>query len=388
LFSGYGGLDIAVQSVLGGELAWYSEIEPAACKVLAAHHPGVPNLGDITAVDWADVELVDVLTGGYPCQPFSHAGKRKGTNDERHLWPYVRDAIRVLRPRLTVLENVRGHLTLGFDTVLADLAELGTSARWGVVRAADAGAPHGRARLFIVVTDPADAGRGPLAGPASAGDGLPVAAQRGAVTAADAASAERRGAEHVHLAEAAGPAAESGERAVTAADADECGRNGRSPDAWRESQQRDAASGDSPVDWGKYAPAIARWERVLGRPAPEPTVPGRNGRPRLNPVLVEWMMGLPEGHVTGHGLSAAQELKMLGNGVVPQQAALALRMILGLPAVGVAQVDGLLPTPRAMDSHESPETFDARTAALQAKPGRNGGQTGKPLGVLVQELQP
>ncbi len=69
LFSGYGGLDIAVQSVLGGELAWYSEIEPAACTVLAAHHPGVPNLGDITIVNWEGVAPVDVLTGGY--QPVS-----------------------------------------------------------------------------------------------------------------------------------------------------------------------------------------------------------------------------------------------------------------------------------------------------------------------------
>ena len=69
LFSGYGGLDMAVQSVLGGDLAWYSEIEPAACTVLAAHHPGVPNLGDITKVNWEEVRVaapVDILTGGYP----------------------------------------------------------------------------------------------------------------------------------------------------------------------------------------------------------------------------------------------------------------------------------------------------------------------------------
>jgi len=76
LFSGYGGLDIAVQSVLGGEVAWVSDIEPASVQVLAAHHPGVPNLGDITAVDWATVPPIDILTGGYPCQPFSHAGQR------------------------------------------------------------------------------------------------------------------------------------------------------------------------------------------------------------------------------------------------------------------------------------------------------------------------
>ena len=99
LFSGYGGLDLAV----GGELAWYSEIEPAACKVLAAHHPDVPNLGDITKVNWSDVPPVDVLTAGYPCQPFSNAGNRKGTNDERHLWPYVRDAISAIPSNLVTV---------------------------------------------------------------------------------------------------------------------------------------------------------------------------------------------------------------------------------------------------------------------------------------------
>lgn len=69
LFSGYGGLDMAVQATLGGDLAWYSEIEPAACTVLAAHHPGTPNLGDITTVNWEGVAPVDVLTGGYQPVP-------------------------------------------------------------------------------------------------------------------------------------------------------------------------------------------------------------------------------------------------------------------------------------------------------------------------------
>ena len=78
LFTGYGGLDLAV----GGELAWYSEIEPAACQVLEHHFPGVPNLGDITKIDWTQVEPVDVITGGYPCQPFSTAGNRKGKKDK------------------------------------------------------------------------------------------------------------------------------------------------------------------------------------------------------------------------------------------------------------------------------------------------------------------
>jgi len=83
----------------------------------------------------------------------------------------------------------------------------------------------------------------------------------------------------------------------------------------------------STVDWGKYAPAVQRWESVLGRPAPEPTVERKDKR-RLNPQFVEWMMGLPEGWVTGHGLSAAQELKMLGNGVVPLQAKEAITQLM------------------------------------------------------------
>lgn len=141
---------MAVQQYFGGELAWYSEIEPAACTILEAHHPGVPNLGDITKVDWGDVEPIDILTGGYPCQPFSQAGQRKGKDDERHLWPFVAVAIDALRPRFVVLENVRGHLSLGFGDVIAELSRMGYDARWGVVRASDAGAPHGRARIFIV----------------------------------------------------------------------------------------------------------------------------------------------------------------------------------------------------------------------------------------------
>ena len=81
------------------------------------------------------------------------------------------------------------------------------------------------------------------------------------------------------------------------------------------------------TNWGKYGAAIDRWERILDRPSPDPTIPNAAGRPRLSPSFVEWMMGLPAGHVTGHGLRPAQELKMLGNGVCPQQAGLALRMI-------------------------------------------------------------
>jgi len=261
LFSGYGGLDLAV----GGELAWYAEIEPAACQVLEAHHPGVPNLGDIRQINWAKVPPVDIITGGYPCQPFSTAGHRKGANDDRHLWPYVRNAICTMGPKFTILENVRGHLTLGFSDVLADLANDGFNAEWAVVPAATIGAPHRRERLFIVAYP----------------NGQRLQGHNGATSQASAFG-------HGHV------------------------------------EQSDSAF----VDWRQYKPAIQRWGHILGRPAPHPTVMGSTGRPRLNPVFVEWMMGLPEGWVTGHGLSAAKCLKMLGNGVVTQQAHYAITQLL------------------------------------------------------------
>lgn len=339
LFSGYGGLDMAVQAVYGGEVAWYSEIDKHACTVLAAHHPGVPNLGDITAVDWADVPPIDILTGGYPCQPFSHAGMRKGTNDERHLWPYVRDAIAALRPVVTVLENVDGHRSLGLDAVLGDLADMVMSARWGVVRAADAGAPHGRKRVFIIVTQPDQQGS------QGADARLDVAARRSDAGGHPAASIDGAAADTTdfrhqrprvawygwpRLEDSSGRPAANANRGGHGGGQDSravAGVEGLHEGSPRERERpRPEPVSGSDVDWGKYAPAIHRWER-LTRPAPDPTIPGTNGRPRLSPYFVEWLMGLPEGHVTGHDLKPAACLKMLGNGVCPQQAELALRML-------------------------------------------------------------
>ena len=102
-------------------------------------------------------------------------------------------------------------------------------------------------------------------------------------------------------------------------------------------------------EFGPYAPAGERWEAVLGPPAPSLTELGKDGRPRLSPMFVEWMMGLPAGHVTDPaiGLTRAQALRALGNGVVPQQASLALRALLGLGGAPVAGGGTLLPTPEA-----------------------------------------
>jgi DNA (cytosine-5)-methyltransferase 1 len=149
LFSGIGGLDLGLERA-GMTVAWQSEIDPYACRVLAKHWPNVPNLGDITTIDWSNVEPVDVICGGYPCQPFSSAGVRRGEADPRHLWPHFAEALRVVRPRFAVLENVPGHLSLGFGRVLGDLADLGFDAEWDCIPAAAVGAPHLRYRVFVV----------------------------------------------------------------------------------------------------------------------------------------------------------------------------------------------------------------------------------------------
>lgn len=270
--SGYGGLDRAALALFpDAEIAWHAEYNPDAARILEHHWSGVPNLHDLTTVDWDTVDPVDILTAGYPCQPFSLSGPRLGEADARHIWPLIAAAIRALRPRLVLLENVLGHLTLGFGTVLGDLAAAGFDAEWVVLRASDAGAPHSRARVFIAAADPGSA-------------------RFGQQSRSTPEEETRPRASHV-------PASDRRPRPAP--------------------------------EWGPYLPAIRRWERVLGRPAPRPTEPGRNGRERLSPRFVEFLMGLPDGWVTDvPGLTRNAQLTALGNGVVPQQAEAAYRMLL------------------------------------------------------------
>lgn len=314
LCSGIGGLDMGVSRATGATTAWFCEREPAPRRVLERHYPGVPIHDDLTTQDWDAVEPVDIITAGYPCQPFSLAGNRKGTADERHLWPHVADCIRRVGPRYVVLENVRGHLTLGFDRVLGDLADLGFDARWALLRASDVGAPHRRERIFVVAAYADNVGH-ERRRPARGGwDGSP----HGDVHAANADRQGLEGSEPArrHLV----PAGRA------AADAD-C--RGRCINPWQHSDQTHAAEADDEhrdepagrgndrgrPDMGRYEAAVGRWERLHG-PAPAPL----NGR-RLNPAFVCWMMGYPAGWVDG--LTRSEALKALGNAVVPQVAEMA-----------------------------------------------------------------
>lgn len=385
LFAGYGGLDMGLSDVLGCTPAWFSEFEDHPSRILAHNYPGVPNHGDITRIDWSTVEPVDVLTGGFPCQDVSHAGARAGLKKGTRtgLWSYMRDAVDVLRPRLVVAENVRGLLSADADSsvepcpwcvgdpdtsrpmralgaVLADLADLGYDAWWCGLRAADVGAPHGRFRVFVFAF-PADA-----AGDAGWLD-------------------ERTGVPHGRRADRQGPPA-GGHRLLptpTVSDTNGAGAHGTggpdlrtavallptpvvndmgkayTPDEWDdwtadlktkhgngnghgrsleiEAARLPTADADR---FGEYAAAVARWA-TLTRPAPDPTEPtGKDGAHRLSPRFAEWMMGLPAGWVTDPAIWAGlkpstarnAQLKALGNGVVPQQAAEAARRFLAWAA--------------------------------------------------------
>ena len=157
LCAGYGGIDLGLHRCIPNlRTIAYSEIEAFACELLLARMESgsldaAPIWPDLKSFPWEKLrDRVDILSGGYPCQPFSSAGKRLGREDPRHLWPYIADGISILRPRLCFFENVEGHISLGLREVIEHLGELGYAATWGIFSAAEVGAPHQRKRVFIL----------------------------------------------------------------------------------------------------------------------------------------------------------------------------------------------------------------------------------------------
>ncbi|MEU0509263.1 DNA (cytosine-5-)-methyltransferase [Amycolatopsis sp. NPDC006125] len=401
LCTGYGGLDLGVATALGGgRLMWVADPDPHVSKVLAARMPDMPNLGDITTVDWQQVEPVDVLTAGFPCQDISAAGRRAGIRKGTRsgIWHQVVTAVRHLRPALLVVENVAALRWRqgGLDIVLGDLAEVGYDAQWTSVRASDIGAPHRRERVFLLAYPAETTFTAQPVTTEGDGDGSP--AQPESIRVRQAAPDTTSTGRHARriLARVASGRGTSGEPHRYGhdlpADASE-----QQPQRWRGPRRLAAAPGTSPcpghqrqrnghalidrseaaanatserhghsrqesrgrfpsplvpggspavprasrtvearhvepeashVDWGPYAPAIRRWELIRGIAAPHPTEPGTRSRPRLSPLFVEWLMGLDPGWVTAADIPRAAQLKALGNGVVPQQAEFAVRLML------------------------------------------------------------
>lgn len=158
LFSGIGGFSLGLERTGGFETVAFCEYDKKARLVINKHWPDVPIYEDVRTLEHEGT--VDVITGGYPCQPFSLAGKRKGKEDDRHLWPAMFDLIKKHRPTWVIGENVAGHIDMGLDSVLTDLADEGYGVRTFVIPACAVNAPHRRDRLWIVAhTDSNDRGR-------------------------------------------------------------------------------------------------------------------------------------------------------------------------------------------------------------------------------------
>ena len=153
LFAGIGGLSLGLQRA-GMRIVGHVEINPFCRAVLHKHWPEVPAHDDVhTAATWWRSQPrphVDIVAGGYPCQPDSLAGPKLGHDDPRWLWPQMADVIADLQPAWVIGENVLGHRTRGLPTVLAELQRLGYTPHTGVIRACEMGAPHPRSRVFVL----------------------------------------------------------------------------------------------------------------------------------------------------------------------------------------------------------------------------------------------
>lgn len=341
LCSGIGGLEMAVSAVFGLPILWQSEIDPNASQVMALRM-GHPNLGDLTAVDWTEVQRPEVMCFGFPCTDISQAGKGEGIveGNRSGLFFDCWASVRVLRPRFVVLENVPAIFVRrpGIDVVADAMARDGYDFRWLCVRASDVGACHRRKRWFCVASDSRSeyaerwgvGGVGGVVGGEDRGVGGEVWEQRSGDTFGDSRGTTEnrpRSRRALTLTRQRGRGG-IGDGSLFAADPSLSERRDTQPNpvdqTGRPTTEPGERAGD--FDWREYEPAIRRHEWVFGRPAPHPV----DAENRLSSRFVEWMMGFPDGWVS-EVLPRSPALKALGNAVVQRQAEWALRTLLQIP---------------------------------------------------------
>lgn len=332
LATGTGGLEIGLKRASGRQINLLAVADPdkSAAAVLAQRFPGVPNLGDVREIDWLPLkaQVVDVLTAGFPCQPFSHAGNRLAEEDPRHIWPDILKGIETLLPGHVLIENVIGFRKLGLPTVIADLEALGYQTNWSVFTASDAGMPHQRKRVYLLASR---------------------LNSRGLLI--------RRGCDEVMPAPLAPKSLVPADELLPTATPFTLA-NRENPDEWQ-ARWRDvfdrtgtrhglplsvalrALAEERPINqsdkggprrWsrygGVYETAITHWSQTCYSMPPKPLVvpnPKREGDTLVNPAYPEWMMSLPAGHVSEvEGITIQNKLKLIGNAVAPDQAVLAL----------------------------------------------------------------
>jgi len=277
LFSGIGGFSLGLEATGGFETVAFCDIDKYSKKVLKKQWPHVKQYEDIKELNYerlkADgINSIDIITGGYPCQPFSIAGRKKGEEDPRHLWPEYFRLIKELRPSWVIGENVSGHIKLGLDTVLENLESEGYSARTFSISASSVGAKHQRERIWIVANARQHGGRiEPTGNSEGTGRGSLETTERSADT--DTISRSSEGEETLANSVELGlekhghsETTESIKRGETMADTNVEGRQGRihrgQNKEW-ESQQRyfgrnSATHGQQEQNWWDIEPELGR----------------------------------------------------------------------------------------------------------------------------------
>jgi len=363
LCAGYGGIELGLKRVLPTlRTVALCEIEAFACANLVAKMEAglmdpAPIWTDLKTFPWAEFrDRVDILTGGYPCQPFSAAGKRLGTEDERHLWPYIASGIRILNPRVCFFENVEGHISLGLREVISELGQMGYETTFGIFSAAECGAPHQRKRVFILAVSSGFGGAAGFSGQIARNERKSgIADDCGGQVLADTRHQQSPGRDNPAEGQ------QSGARGISWSESASCyvdvwpSRPEQSQHTWEPPRVvGNAKSQRSTTQWAKYegfggelCSASTSGESIMGNAASQRLEGGKQ-------IAAAWFTADTTSAASGDGQTEpalgrdtdgsrdwmdyaelcvscdnrTDELRLLGNGVVPATAELAFRTLI------------------------------------------------------------